>query len=219
MKTISPELLLISSIAIALVPLLIAVGTCYLKFSIVLSLLRSGFGTQQAPSTAMVTALSVVMSLVVMQPVITKTTESLAGLSASDLSTQSFGALMQRAQGVAGPWRDFLVQHCGDRELSTFTSLGDGALLNTEVVVDRTKVSVTTALAAFVLSEIKRGFTLAFFLLIPFFVIDLIVANLLVAMGLTMMSPVIVSLPIKLLLFISSDGWLMLAQNLMKAYQ
>jgi type III secretion protein R len=219
MKTISPELLLISSIAIGLVPLLIAVGTCYLKFSIVLSLLRSGFGTQQAPSTAMVTALSVVMSLVVMQPVISKTTDSLTRLSVSDLSTEPVGVLMQRAHGIAGPWRDFLVQHCGERELSAFTSWENRGSPHTEIAVDRTKVSVITALAAFVLSEIKRGFTLGFFLLIPFFVIDLVVANLLVAMGLTMMSPVIVSLPIKLLLFVSSDGWLMLAQNLMKAYQ
>ncbi len=219
MKTISPELLLISSIAIALVPLLIAVGTCYLKFSIVLSLLRSGFGTQQAPSAAMVTALSVVMSLVVMRPVISKTTESFSGLPVSDLSTQSLGTLLQRAEVVSGPWRDFLVDHSGERELSAFASLGGGDPKTEEVVVDRTKVSVITALAAFVLSEIKRGFILAFFLLIPFFVIDLIVANLLVAMGLTMMSPVIVSLPVKLLLFISSDGWLLLARNLIKAYQ
>jgi flagellar biosynthetic protein FliP len=126
---------------------------------------------------------------------------------------------MQRAHGIAGPWRDFLVQHCGERELSAFTSWENRGSPHTEIAVDRTKVSVITALAAFVLSEIKRGFTLGFFLLIPFFVIDLVVANLLVAMGLTMMSPVIVSLPIKLLLFVSSDGWLMLAQNLMKAYQ
>ena len=69
------------------------------------------------------------------------------------------------------------------------------------------------------LSEIKKGFTIAFFLLIPFFVIDMVVANILVGMGLTMMSPVIVSLPLKLLLFVTSDGWLLLAQSLTKSYQ
>jgi type III secretion protein R len=85
-------------------------------------------------------------------------------------------------------------------------------------VIDRSQVSLVSALASFVLSEIKKGFTIAFFLLLPFFVIDLIVANLLVALGLTMMSPVVVSLPIKILLFLSTDGWLLLARNLVEAY-
>jgi flagellar biosynthetic protein FliP len=88
-----------------------------------------------------------------------------------------------------------------------------------EQATTREDVATSVAVGAFVLSEIKKGFILAFFLLIPFFVIDLVVANLLVAMGLTMMSPVIVSLPIKILIFISTDGWLLLAKNLIQAYQ
>jgi flagellar biosynthetic protein FliP len=100
-----------------------------------------------------------------------------------------------------------------------FSALAGRTAIQDQVSVDRNSVPVAIAVAAFVLSEIKRGFTLAFFLLIPFFVIDLVVANLLVAMGLTMMSPVIVSLPIKLLLFVSTDGWLLLAKNLIQAYQ
>jgi type III secretion protein R len=100
-----------------------------------------------------------------------------------------------------------------------FSALGDPSFDVAEQPVDRERVSLVTALAAFVLSEIKKGFTLAFFLLVPFFVIDLIVSNVLVAMGLTMMSPVVVGLPIKLLLFITSDGWLLLSRSLIRAYQ
>jgi type III secretion protein R len=74
-------------------------------------------------------------------------------------------------------------------------------------------------LGAFVLSEIKKGFLIAFLLLIPFFVIDLVVGNILVALGLTMMSPSTVSLPLKLLLFVSSDGWLLIAKSLIAAYR
>ncbi len=219
MKALSPEVLLIASLGIAMVPLMIAVGTCYLKFSIVLSLLRSGFGTQQAPSTALVMALSLVMSLIVMHPVMTESADRMGEVKIQELSSLSVKVVTQRGSEIISPWKNFLVAHSGDKELTIFSTLVERKSLEEAQPVDRSNVPVVTAVAAFVLSEIKKGFTLAFFLLIPFFVIDLVVANLLVAMGLTMMSPVIVSLPIKLLLFVSSDGWLLLARNLIQAYQ
>lgn len=219
MNHVSPEFLLVASVGIAAVPLLIAVGSCYLKFSIVLSLLRSGFGTQQAPSAALVMGLSLVMSLVVMQPVLSKTTEALADIQINDLQTTPIKSLIRKGETVVAPWRSFLLQHSGERELRVFSSIADPTAEQVEQAVNRDQVSLVTALAAFVLSEIKKGFTLAFFLLVPFFVIDLIVSNVLVAMGLTMMSPVVVGLPIKLLLFITSDGWLLLSRSLIRAYQ
>jgi type III secretory pathway component EscR len=219
MKTMSPEFLLVATILIALVPLVIAVGTCYLKFSIVLSLLRSGFGTQQAPSAAMVTALSVVMSLMVMQPVIRGIGEKMGEIAISEMASKSLPQLVAVGGDLLSPWREFLLSHSGERELRVFAELGHPQTVQDRPEVVRSAVQLPTALAAFVLSEIKKGFTLGFFLLIPFFVIDMVVGNLLVAMGLTMMSPVIVSLPVKLLLFVSSDGWLLLAQSLIKAYQ
>jgi type III secretory pathway component EscR len=219
MKTISPEVLLVTTVLIAMVPLVIAVGTCYLKFSIVLSLLRSGFGTQQAPSAAMVTALSVVMSLMVMQPVVRGISERIGAVSLSEIASTSLPVVMEIGGDLLTPWREFLLTHSGERELRVFSELAGAEPIPDGAQLDRSHVRTPTALAAFVVSEIKKGFTLGFFLLIPFFVIDLVVGNLLVAMGLTMMSPVIVSLPIKLLLFVSSDGWLLLAQSLIKAYQ
>jgi len=219
MNHVSPEFLLVASVGIAAVPLMTAVGSCYLKFSIVLSLLRSGFGTQQAPSAALVMGLSLVMSLVVMQPVLSKTSEALSDIQINDLQSTPIKSLLRKSETVVVPWRTFLLQHSGERELRVFSALGDPSFNVAEQPVDRERVSLVTALAAFVLSEIKKGFTLAFFLLVPFFVIDLIVSNVLVAMGLTMMSPVVVSLPIKLFLFITSDGWLLLSRSLIRAYQ
>lgn len=225
MKTLSPEILVFASIGIAAVPLIIAVGTCYLKFSIVLSLLKSGFGTQQAPSSSLVMALSLVMSLVVMQPVVTESLNRVSTLNVAELSSASLGKITEHAHSIIDPWKTFLLGHSGDRELTVFSNLTTHSAqaaapqLEGPQVIDRSQVPLTAALAGFVLSEIKKGFTLAFFLLIPFFVIDLVVANLLVALGLTMMSPVIVSLPLKLLLFISTDGWLLLAKNLIQAYR
>lgn len=243
MKTFSPESLLLISVLVAAVPLLIAVGTCYLKFSIVLSLLRSGFGTQQAPSGALVLALSVVLSLVVMQPVLEQTGARLQETKIGEPGQLSFLTARAAVEQVVQPWREFLLAHAEARELTVFTALAAGAApqplgaaratppsagvpLPTAPAVAPPAVGVNPApprfsaiLGAYVLSEIKRGFLMAFFLLLPFFVIDVVVANLLVSLGLTMLSPVVVTLPLKLLLFISSDGWLLLAQSLVRSYQ
>jgi len=219
MKSLSPEVLLLASFAIAAVPLMISVGTCYLKFSIVLGLLRSGFGTQQAPSAALVMALSLVMSVTVMTPVIEQTIARASDVKLGEIKSISILSLRDSIRSVISPWREFLLNHCGERELAVFKSLSRREKPQIEQVTTSEDVATSVAVGAFVLSEIKKGFTLAFFLLIPFFVIDLVIANLLVAMGLTMMSPVIVSLPIKILIFISTDGWLLLAKNLIQAYQ
>jgi type III secretory pathway component EscR len=215
MKTLSPETLLLVSLAIGLVPILIALGTCYLKFSIVLSLLRSGFGTQQAPSSSLVMALSMVMSLSVMQPVIHQTLAAFNQVTISDVREGAFAEVLKRGEKVVAPWREFLLAHAGEREVKTFQRL---ATNDQGTPVDE-KISLSTAMAAFVLSEIKKGFLIAFILLIPFFAIDLIVGNLLVALGLTMMSPNTVSLPLKILLFVSTDGWLLLAKGLITSYR
>ncbi len=219
MTTLSPETLLVASFGMALVPLVIAVGSCYLKFSIILSMLRTGFGAQQAPSASLVVALSCVMSLVVMQPVLSGVARGVGSLSVQEVGTWSISRLLESGSLAIEPWKKFLVQHAGERELAVFTSFVSRQTHVSAPLRDKDSTPLITALAAFVLTEIKKGFAIAFFLLIPFFVIDLIVANLLVAMGLTMMSPVVVSLPLKVLLLLSSDGWLLLAHNLIKGYQ
>lgn len=223
MKTLSPETLLVASVTIALVPLLVAVGSCYLKFSVVLSLLKSGFGTQQAPSSALVMGLSVVMSLIVMQPVVESIIARSNHTPMPDPGSRDLQKLLHEATLILEPWRVFLVSHSGEHELTVFSQMTTGhSPAHAESgprVVDGSQVSLITALAAFVLSEIKKGFTMGFFLLLPFFVIDLVTANILVALGLTMMSPVIISLPIKILLFISADGWLLLARTMIEAYR
>jgi|GEM_PF-1263140 len=225
MKAGSPETLLLVSVVVAVIPLILAVGTCYLKFSIVLSMLRSGFGTQQAPSNSLVMALSVVLSLVVMEPVLRETSERVSEIQLTQAGPTSVFEGAKKLAIAAEPWRDFLLNHCGERELETFRRLADPHEESAKetAAVESSKShetpSLAVALGAFVLSEIKRGFVIAFFLLIPFFVIDVVVSNLLVSLGLTMLSPVVVTLPLKILLFITSDGWLLLAKSLVQSYQ
>jgi type III secretion protein R len=168
----------------------------------------------------MVMALSMVMSLVVMQPVLSKTKDALAEISVAELSRGTLGAILKRAEPIMAPWHAFLLEHSGERELETFRRLAQGPSLKPEqTAILGNDGHLATALGAFVLSEIKKGFLISFLLLIPFFALDLIVGNVLVALGLTMMSPSTVSLPLKLLLFVSSDGWLLLARSLISAYR
>ena len=126
---------------------------------------------------------------------------------------------MKRGEEITVPWRTFLLKHSGEREVEVFRRLSVPSGSTAEVGTPPAEPSLVTVLGAFVLSEIKKGFLIAFLLLIPFFVIDLVVGNILVALGLTMMSPSTVSLPLKLLLFVSSDGWLIIAKSLIASYR
>jgi type III secretion protein R len=219
MKFASPEHLLVISLVLAVIPLMVVTATCYLKCSVVLSLLRGGFGTQQAPSNSMVMALSLVVSIAVMEPVGREVYGLVSTLRPQELARMPIATLAEQVGKVLEPWARFLHKHCGERELRVFSEKLDG-----ETVVDLkrdespSKVGPIQLLGAFVLSEIRRGFVAAFILLIPFFVVDIVVANVWVGLGLTMMSPVVVSLPLKLLLFITCDGWLLLAQGFMRSY-
>lgn len=219
MKTLSPESLLVISLILGAIPIMIAIGTCYLKFSIVLSLLRSGFGTQQAPSSSMVVALSMVLSLLVMQPVLTEIRANVSERSLAEIAKGRVSDLFVRSQQILQPWHRFLLAHCGERELEVFRNLSVERSIDLDGGAASGHSSLLTALAAFVLSEIKRGFVIAFVMILPLFVVDLVVGNILVALGLTMMSPSTVSLPIKLLLFVACDGWLLIANSLISAYR
>lgn len=225
MKFVSPEQLLVISLILAVIPLMVVIATCYLKCSVVLSLLRGGFGTQQAPGNAMVMALSLVLSLAVMEPIGREVYGNVAALRPEELARLPLSSMLQKAAQVLEPWERFIREHCGERELRVFASHqprvrvgnsdGGSAI---EMAPGAPPASLVQILAAFVVSEIRRGFVAAFIVLIPFFVVDVIVANVLVGLGLTMMSPVVVSLPIKLLLFIACDGWLMLAHGIVGSY-
>lgn len=225
MNAWAPETLLIVSLAVAAIPIVIGIGTCYLKFSIVLSLLKSGFGTQQAPSGALVTALSTALSCIVMTPVFDATYARASNVKLAELGKANLSQIMTTARDISGPWREFLLRHAGDRELQAISAMATdeqslGSNSSSDVpVFDREKLSLPIIIGAFVVSEVKEGFLMALFLMLPFFVIDLVVANILVGVGLTMMSPIIVALPIKILLFASADGWLRMVTSLIASYR
>jgi type III secretory pathway component EscR len=227
-EMIHPSWLIAGSLALALVPIILGTTTSYLKISVALGVLRNGFGAQQVPSNAIVMVLSLVLSLFVMQSTIEETVKKIEGVEPlSQTQVPTFATLSRYAE-VFSPWRHFMREHVGERELSVLATL---AARHTQVHETQAKENpadngngdpeerLSILLPAFVLSELKSGLIIGFVLLVPFLVVDLIVANVLAGLGLYMMSPTIISLPLKLLLFVSIDGWLLISRGIIASYQ
>lgn len=195
---------------LAMIPIIIGATTSYLKMSVALGVLRNGFGAQQVPSAAVVMVISLSLSLVVMQPIFEKVFKNIEALPVPSLTQAPTRADFESFAATLTPWRDYLRNHCGTRELTLLNDLGR------ERKSSSTEQDPTTAtlVLAFVLSELKEGMMAGFLLLLPFIVIDLVIANILAGLGMYMMSPTILSLPLKLLLFVSVDGWLLVSRGL-----
>ncbi len=207
---------------LALIPFLLGTLTSYLKMSIALGVLRNGFGAQQVPNNTVVVALSLVLSLYVMQPVLGEITVRAAELPPVALSKFPARADIAPYLSVLLPWREFLLRHAGQREIGVLTRL-ERANSKSEPAADDGKalledISLATLIPAFMLTELREGMMIGFVLLLPFIIIDLVVANLLAGLGMYMMSPTILSLPLKLLLFVSVDGWLLISRGLIASY-
>lgn len=217
-----PYWLIAASAALAVIPIALAMVTSYMKVSIVLGMLRSGLGTQQVPSGTVIMALSLALTCCIMAPVAGETVDILARnpLPAEVTAPPDLNTL-NRYTALLMPWRRFMETHTGEREKRFFKEITDLQLKDqpqTEGENECRPDSLRIILPAFILSELKQAFAMAFVIMIPFLVIDLVVANILVGLGMYMVSPVMVALPLKLLLFVVSDAWLLLARGLINSY-
>lgn len=207
---VSNDISLIGLLALAtLLPFLVAAGTCYLKFSIVFVMVRNAMGLQQVPSNLVLNAIALMMSAFVMLPVAQKVydyqRENPVNFS-SQSSVESF------VDNGLDAYRSYLRKY-SDPDLSGFFD---------KIQASRTEedesISIFALLPAYALSEIKNAFRIAFYLYLPFVVIDLVISSILLALGMMMMSPVVISVPIKLILFVALDGWSILSQGLILQY-
>lgn len=215
---LSNDISLISLLALAtLLPFLVASGTCYLKFSIVFVMVRNAMGLQQVPSNLVLNAVALMMSVFVMKPV----AESMyAYQHANPVNFSSAASISSFINLGTEPYRNYLRKY-SDPELMVFfekiqaSRQADDAVATLE---DGDQISIFSLLPAYALSEIKSAFKIAFYLYLPFVVIDLVVSSVLLALGMMMMSPVVISVPIKLILFVALDGWSILTQGLILQY-
>jgi type III secretion protein R len=201
--------------AMALVPFAILMVTSFSKMAVVLSIVRSALGTQQAPPTMVLTGLAAVLTAVVMGP----TCEAMWALGrAAWEDSASTSELARRAPAVAAPLRAFLVKHGSAEERVRFVDLARE--LRPPAEAGRVSADdLAVVVPAFILTELKEAFVIGFLVFLPFLVLDMLLANILLALGMQTLSPSQVSLPFKILLFVAVDGWSLLSRGLLLGYR
>lgn len=194
--SVSLQVLLLMTV-LSLLPSVLIMTTSFTRIIIVLAILRQGLGTAQTPSNQILIGLSLFLTLFVMAPVFDEAYS--AGVKPY---TEEQLAADQALSLVADPFRRFMLGQTRETDLALFVNLSGRDALESEQ-----EVPFSVLLPAFVTSELKTAFQIGFLLLIPFLVIDLVVASVLMSMGMVMLSPLIISLPFKLMLFVLVDGW------------
>lgn len=217
-----PLALILLLSGLALLPFLLAVTTSFIKFSVVLAILRNALGTPQVPPTIVVTSLALILTGYVMAPTAIEAYRAaepaMAGTSgAALLSDRSVRGLLQGAGAAREPLRRFLLRHAQPADRVLFRDMARRLW----PAPQRDQVSeqdLVVIVPAFVISQLAAAFKVGFLLFVPFLVIELVVANVLLALGMHMLAPTTVSLPFKLLLFVLVDGWRLLVQGLVLSF-
>jgi type III secretion protein R len=217
-----PLTLLIFLAALSLAPFVLIMVTSFVKISVVLSILRNALGTQQIPPTQVINGIAIILTIYIMYPVFLQMKDATSSIFdersgkplLSDATTQ---LAKQAGEAAAEPLRQFLIKHTHYKDRLLFYGLAK-KMRTPEQQVGLTDTSLIVVVPAFVISELKEAFQIGFLLFVPFIVIDMVVSNILLAMGMQMLSPVTISLPFKLLLFILIDGWYLLARGLVMGY-
>ncbi len=198
-----------------LAPLLILCLSSFVKFAIVFSLLRSALGTPTIPPNLVITGISLLFTIIIMAPVFEKSLDE-ANLELPALLNE--GKIPDRTviNNASMPIRQFLKENSNEDELLFFAQMA-ASQPDAPAISDHS-VRMQVLAPAFIISELKEAFLIGFLIFIPFMVIDMVVANLLLATGLSGMSPALLALPFKLLLFVACDGWVILTRGLFANY-
>ena len=189
-------------------PFILVTMTSFTRIVVVLSFLRQAMGTQQAPSNQIIIALSLFLSFHIMAPVWERIE--------ADSVTPYFKKQIEPQVALDRAWaplREFLFKQTRKADLALFTRSAE----STEI--EAAQVAATSLIPAFVISELKTAFQMAFMIYGPFLVLDLVVASVLMSMGMMFLPPVLISLPFKLVLFVLVDGWNLLVGSLLQSFR
>jgi type III secretion protein R len=200
---------------LALVPLIVVTTTCFLKLSIVLSLVRNAIGVQQTPPNIALYALALILTAFIMAPVGQEIADA---VDTQPSPTADLHSLFGAFKAGAEPMRKFLVANTKPEQRDFFT--GQAKRLWPPRMADKVRTDDLIILApAFVVTEMTAAFEIGFLLFLPFVIIDLVISNILMAMGMMMVSPTTIALPLKLFLFVMVDGWSRLFHGLILTYR
>ncbi len=200
--------ILILMTLLSFLPAMLIMMTPFARILIVLALLRQGLGTQQTPSNQILIGLALFMSFFIMTPVLDQVMEVAVTPYMEERIT-----LNEALQQARRPLAEFMLAQTREQDLRLFAEMaGDGPYAGPD------DVPFSVLLPAYVTSELKTAFQIGFLLLIPFLVIDLVVASVLMSMGMMMLSPLIISLPFKIMLFVLVDGWTLVVGSLASSF-
>ncbi|MCF6254493.1 MAG: flagellar type III secretion system pore protein FliP [Thiomicrorhabdus sp.] len=186
---------------------IILTSTSFLRIVIVLALLRQALGTMQTPSNQVLIGLALFLTLFIMAPVLDKIYDEAVNPYLEEQI--QFKEAVERG---SKPMHQFMLQQTREDDLGMFAEMADITLSDPQAVPFRVLIP------AFMVSELKTAFQIGFMIFIPFLIIDLVVASLLMAMGMMMLSPMIISLPFKLMLFVLIDGWVLVTGTLANSF-
>ena len=224
-----PFSLIVLLVGLSLLPFVVMVATSYLKIVVVMSLIRNALGIQSIPPNMVINALAMILTFYIMAPMCSETwqiaktelakNQPASAEAPSGVPAQQGFALDTEAIAKASePFRDFLSHHTSDRERAFFVRTAEQLWSKDGEPAEVDRESFYILIPSFCVSELTKAFQIGFLVYLPFIAIDIIVSNILLAMGMMMVSPVTISLPFKLLLFVMVDGWTILIQGLVRGY-
>ena len=210
-----PGVLIPALALLALVPFIAVMTTSFVKLVVVLSLVRNALGVQQIPPNMALHGLALILTLYIMAPVVLHIKGTLTG---ADFKHADSAQLEQLLEQGGAPLKVFLLKHSEARERAFFVRTAKALWPKAEALTV-TEDNYLVLIPAFTVTELTAAFKIGFLLYLPFITIDLIISNILLAMGMMMVSPMTISLPFKLLLFVLLDGWTRLIHGLVLTYQ
>ena len=194
--------------ALTFLPAIVLMMTSFTRIIIVLSLLRHAMGTQTSPPNQILVGLALFLTFFVMSPTLDKVyTDAYLPLSENKIN------IVQAGERAAVPMRSFMLRQTREADIAMLANVAKAGRF--EKPED---IPLRVLIPAFVISELKTAFQIGFIIFIPFLIIDMVVASLLMSMGMMMMSPVMVALPFKLMLFVLVDGWHLVIGSLVKSF-
>ncbi|PLR60695.1 MULTISPECIES: type III secretion system export apparatus subunit SctR [Pseudomonas] len=211
---VDPLILALFIGALSLMPMLLIICTSFLKIVIVLMITRNAIGVQQVPPSMAINGIALAATLFIMAPVGYEIAES---VKVAPLDTSSVKMFLQTGREAIQPLCAFMLRNV-DPDVLTHLLENTARLWPAKMAQEVQREDLILLIPAFVLSQLQAGFEIGFLIYIPFIVIDLIVSNLLLALGMQMVSPMTISLPLKLLLFVMVSGWSRLLDSLFLSY-
>lgn len=207
-----PIIIIVSTIG--LIPLAVVTMTGFLKISIVLFLIRNALGIQQSPPNLVLYGVALILTVYVTTPLVG---EMYRTLSSEPVDVQSIDSMMRAADSLRVPLQTHLERYTDENERQFFMQATE-RIWSEEARAEVKTDSLLILVPAFVSSELTRAFEIGFLLYLPFLVIDLIVSTVLMAMGMMMVSPTLISIPLKIFLFVAVNGWSRLMHGLILSY-